>query len=108
MVSGLLYSLYVLSLVSSLCEEGRLPIRMIRWYLWSVHGLELSEGAIVDIVHRVGVRAREALGEVLDRIRASPVVGADEAGWRHHGVNGYVWTFNTPTDRYFVRGSRRK
>ena len=98
----------VLSLVSSLREEGRLPIRTIRWYLRSVHGLELSEGAIVDVVHRVGARAREALGEVLDRIRASPVVGADETGWRQDGENGYVWTFNTPTERYFVRGSRRK
>ena len=98
----------LMSLVASLREEARLPIRTIRWYLWSVHGLELSEGAIVDIVHRVGARAREAMGEVLDRIRASPVVGADETGWRQDGVNGYVWTFNTPTERYFVHGGRGK
>ncbi len=45
---------------------------------------------------------------MLGRIRASPVVGADETGWHQDGVNGYVWTFNTPTERYFVRGSRRK
>lgn len=98
----------LMSLVASLREEGRLPIRTIRWYLRSVHGLELSTGEIVDIVHRVGERGREALVEVLNRIRASPVVGADETGWRQDGVNGYVWTFNTPTERYFVRGSRRK
>ena len=48
------------------------------------------------------------MGEVLDRIRASPVVGADETGWRQDGVNGYVWTFNTPTERYFVHGGRGK
>ena len=98
----------VMSLVASLREEGRLPIRTIRWYLRSVHGLELSEGAIVEIVHRVGARAREAMGEVLERIRASPVVGADETGWRQDGMNGYVWTFNTPTECYFVRGGRGK
>ena len=98
----------LMSLVASLREEGRLPIRTIRWYLRSVHGLELSEGAIVGLVHRVGERARMAVGEVLDRVRASPVVGADETGWRQDGVNGYVWTFNTPTERYFVRGGRGK
>ncbi len=28
---------------------------------------------------------------------------ADETGWRQHGANGYVWTFSTPTERYFLR-----
>src|SRR5688572_4104572 len=40
--------------------------------------------------------------------RASPVVHADETGWREDGVNGYVWTFSTPTERYFVRRGRDK
>ena len=45
---------------------------------------------------------------ILDRIRASPVVHADETGWRQDGVNGYVWTFSTPTERYFRRRGRNK
>ena len=44
----------------------------------------------------------------MDRIRASPVVHADETGWRENGVNGYVWTFSTPTERYFLRRGRGK
>ena len=32
-----------------------------------------------------------------------PVVHADETGWREDGHNGYVWTFSTPTERYFLR-----
>ena len=33
---------------------------------------------------------------------------ADETGWREDGANGYVWTFSTPTDRYFLRRGRGK
>ena len=43
-----------------------------------------------------------------DAIRASPVVHADETGWREDGHNGYVWTFSTPRHRLFRRGSRAK
>ena len=35
-----------------------------------------------------------------------PVVHADETGWREDGHNGYVWTFSTPTERYFLRRGR--
>ena len=45
---------------------------------------------------------------IVDRIRASPVVHADETGWRQSGANGYVWTFSTPTERYFLRRGRGK
>ena len=48
------------------------------------------------------------MAAILDRIRASPVVHADETGWRQSGANGYVWTFSTPTERYFPRRGRGK
>ena len=41
--------------------------------------------------------------EVLEQVRASPVVQGDETGWRQDGSNGYVWTFSTPSERYFLR-----
>ena len=36
------------------------------------------------------------------------MVHADETGWRQDGRNGYVWTFSTPTQRYFLRRGRGK
>ena len=36
------------------------------------------------------------------------MVHADETGWRQNGNNGYVWTFSTPTERYFLRRGRGK
>ena len=98
----------LLSLIAALREKGRLPWRSIQWYLKTVHQLELSLGAIVGAVHQVAQKAQPAVTEIRDRIRASPVVHADETGWREDGVNGYVWTFSTPTERYFLRRGRNK
>ena len=98
----------LLSLIATLREEGRLPIRSGQWYLDTVHQLRLSVGAIVSAIHRTAQWAQPAVAAILDRIRASPVVHADETGWRQSGANGYVWTFSTPTERYFLRRGRGK
>ena len=93
----------LISRIATLREEGRLPIRSIQWYLRTVHQLRLSVGAIVSAIHQTAQQAQPAVAAILDRIRASPVVHADETGWRQNGNNGYVWTFSTPTERYFLR-----
>jgi hypothetical protein len=98
----------LVSLMVTLREEGRLPLRTIQWYLQTVHQLHLSVGGIVQVIHRAAQQAQPAVAQVLERIRASPVVHADETGWRQDGVNGYVWTFSTPTERYFLRRGRGK
>ncbi len=102
----------LVSLIVTLREEGRLPVRTIQWYLRTVHQLKLSVGAIVRAVHQVARQvARQGereVGDILECIRSSPVVHADETGWRENGVNGYVWTFSTPTERFFLRRGRGK
>ena len=98
----------LVSLIVTLREAGRLPLRTIQWYLETAHQLHLSIGGIVEVIHRTAQRAEPAVDQILARIRASPVVHADETGWRQEGANGYVWTFSTPTERYFVRRGRDK
>lgn len=98
----------LLSLIASLREELRLPIERIQWYLAAVHGLSLSVGAIVATLHTLAARAEPVVAQIRASIRASPVVHADETGWRQDGHNGYVWTVSTPTERAFVRGSRER
>ncbi len=88
----------LLSLMAALREEGRLPLRTIQWYLQTVHQLRLCVGAIVRAIHQVARQAQPAVDRILERIRGSPVVHA----------NGYVWTFSTPTGRYFLRRRRNK
>ena len=70
----------LLSLIATLREEGRLPIRSVQWYLDTVHQLRRSVGAIVSAIHRTAQRAQPAVAGIVDRIRASPVVHADETG----------------------------
>ena len=98
----------LLSLIAALREEARLPFRTIQWYLDTVHGLRLSVGAIVAATQRVAQKAQTVLTDIAERIRGSPVVHADETGWREDGHNGYVWTFSTPDLRYFLRRDRSK
>jgi len=96
------------SLIVTLREEGRLPFEQIQWYLETLHQLHLSVGELVAVVQRMANRAKPAVERIRDQIRASPVVHADETGWRQNGKNGYVWTFSTPTLRYFLRRGRNK
>lgn len=71
-----------MGLIVTLREEARLPVRAIQWYLRTAHQLELSVGGIVDLCHRVADKGKGLVEEIRDRIRASPVVHADETGWR--------------------------
>ncbi len=98
----------IISLIAALREEARLPVRSIRWYLDAVHGLRLSLGAIVAATHQVARKAQAVVAGIVERIRGSPVVHADETGGREDGHNGYAWTFSTPTERYFLRRGRGK
>jgi hypothetical protein len=96
----------LVSLIVTLREVGRLPVRTIQWHLRTMHGLGLSVGTITAASDRIAAAGQAALDRIRTAIRASPVVHLDETGWRQEGVNGYVWTASTPTARYFMRGSR--
>ena len=70
------------SLMAALREDGRIPKRTIQWYLKTVYGLKLSTGGIVGTIQGVAWRAQPAVVAARDRMWASPVVHADETGWR--------------------------
>jgi transposase len=100
----------VASLLAYLRTTLRLPIRRIRTYLQTIHRLTLSTGAISDLLHQVRRAAQPALDAIKAAARASPVLHADETGWREAGQNGYVWTLSTPGDdpvRYYEYDKRR-
>lgn len=94
-------SLETMAYIASLRTVGRLPLRAIQWLLEGWHGLRLSAGALVGILQAVADRAKPALDALRAAVRGSPVVCADETGWRENGQNGHVWFFGTPTLRLF-------
>jgi hypothetical protein len=96
------------SVIATLREALRLPVGTIRQLLAHLYGLRVSAGTITAVSDRVAAAGQADLQAIRERIRGSAVVHADETGWRQNGVNGYAWTFCTPTERYFVRRGRNK
>ena len=90
----------IASLIASLRTVMRLPLRQIQAYLLSLHGLHISLGELVEVLHRIGEHAEPVLSAFKAEICASPAVQADETGWREDGSNGYIWSVSTPLLRY--------
>jgi hypothetical protein len=86
----------LVSLIAYLRQSARLPIRTIQQMLATLHGLRLSTGAIVELLHRLQRATQAEQDALLAQARASPIVHMDETGWREGGQNGYVWGLVTP------------
>lgn len=89
------------SLIATLRTVMRLPIRQIQLYLHMLHGVTISIGEIVELLHRITKQLQPQLAALKGEIRASPAVQADETGWREDGINGYIWSVCTPHIRYY-------
>jgi transposase len=92
----------LMSLIGYLKTVSRVPIGQIRRLVDVVWGLKISSGTITEILHDVAELGKSAYDNLLDDVRGSPVVHADETGWREDGVNGYIWSFSTPQVRYYT------
>lgn len=88
------------SLIATLRTVMRLPIRQIQAYLLTLHRVSISIGEIVELLHRLKAQMQPHLDALKAQMRASPVVQADETGWREDGENGYIWAVSTPSIRY--------
>jgi transposase len=64
----------LVSLIALLREEARLPFATIQQLVRTVHGLDLSLGALVGAVRQVATRAAPVIERIRAAIRASPVV----------------------------------
>ncbi len=92
------------SLIAYLRTSLRMPVRLIREYLHTMHRLLISTGEIVELLHRVAgaEKVAQAAASIKERVRKSPIVHGDETGWREGGRNGYIWCFCTPEgERYY-------
>jgi transposase len=89
------------SVMAYLRTVMRLPVRQIQAYLATLHGLKISNGEIVKLLHRATGHLEPLLAALKQEIRASPAVQADETGWRENGKHGYIWSVSTPEVRYY-------
>jgi transposase len=89
------------SMIAYLRTVMRLPLRQIQEVLQTLHGMPISLGELVELLHRITEYAQPVLEGLKGEIRASPAIQADETGWREDGNNGYIWSVSTPTVRYY-------
>src|SRR5439155_287588 len=68
----------LLAYLALLRAELRLPVELIQWTLQALHGLEVSQGAIIGALHRVAAVGQATVDQIRAAIRASPRVYADE------------------------------
>jgi hypothetical protein len=95
------FGVSVQALVAVLHGRYRVPMKEIRRLLAELCGLRISDGEIVALLDGVVLAGEAELARLQEAVRGSPVVCADETGWRQDGKNGWLWTFATPTVRYF-------
>jgi hypothetical protein len=84
-----------------------MSLTSIQRLLKSLYGLSLSVGELTGLLHRVADVGREQYEALREELRSSPVVHADETGWRENGINGYLWAFLTELIQFFVRDQSR-
>jgi transposase len=87
--------------------QGRLPLRIIQQIVRLLYQVQVSLGELRRMLDTVTAAGQPAYAALREAVRGSPVVQADETGWREDGRNGYLWAFCTPEVRYFERHATR-
>lgn len=101
------YGHRLVSLIAYLRTVGRLPKQTIQTLLQVLLGVSMSVGQVSALLHRVAKQGQSQYDALQKALQSSPYVHADETGWRENGQNGYVWSFSTPSIRYFVYDKSR-
>jgi transposase len=96
------------ALVSYFHQVHHLSYARLVEVMRDVFGLEISLGALVNSVRRVGKQMEGAAQEVRDTLRGSVVVGSDETGARVDGRNEWEWVFTTEQVSYHLIVPSRK
>lgn len=91
----------LLAAITVMHTSERLPLAHITARLEREHGLHLSRGGLIGLLRVVARQAKPAYDALREAVGQSAVVCGDETGWRESGQHGYIWTFTTPTIRYF-------
>jgi transposase len=56
-------------------------------------GVQISPGGVTQAVARAARRCQATYDALIDAIRGSPTVAADETGWRVAGAKAWLWVF---------------
>jgi hypothetical protein len=87
----------------------RLPLDAIEENLKASYGMDLTSGAIANILQKMATKLGFEYRTIIEEIRGSPVKHGDETSWRIDGQNGWAWAFCSPTaTAYTIEETRGK
>jgi len=87
----------------------RLPLTLIVKSLQEQYNLNITTGAIQNILHNLQTKFTPKYKELIKEIRKSQVKHADETGWRIQGQNAWCWMFSSPKSiLYTIEETRGK
>lgn len=97
----------VIGLAAELKHRHGITYRKITAILFSQFGLKVSPGGLVHAIKRLKERLKPIYDSILQAMRESSAVHADETGWRIGGLSAWLWVFaNRHFTLYVIRGNR--
>ncbi|MEK7281262.1 MAG: transposase, partial [Chloroflexota bacterium] len=84
-----------------------IPLAKIRSLLKTCYWLDLTEGAIQNILGRAQGWFAGQYGQLLGMLRAARIKHADETGWKIGRVRAWIWGFFTKQLAYYVASPTR-
>lgn len=86
-----------------------LPYTRISRYLQTIFSQRISTAGLSQQMIRVAAIMQSVYNEILEDIKSSNILHADETGWRVQGKNWWLWVFgNKETAFYTIDKSRGK
>jgi len=92
----------VLSHVTLLRFEDRLPIRKVVGSLHRQHNVKLTHTTVLDITRRVSKKLRAQYEQITVEIRRSPSVHIDQTDIKVDGITYQLWVFVTKSCTLFI------
>jgi len=94
--------------IASLSVRFRLSRRKIQEFLLGWLGLELGAATINRCVHELGLASEPVVEQLMQEVRAAPIVHIDETPWYEKGKLRWMWVATSALATIFRIGSRRK
>jgi transposase len=99
----------VAALVTYLRYSHAISYERLSQLMRELYGLELSQGAIANLLQRVQVQLAAPVVKIVERLRSARLVGSDETGARVNGKNQWEWVFqNDQVCLHVIRPTRGK
>ncbi|MCA1678264.1 MAG: transposase [Actinobacteria bacterium] len=84
---------HALALAAQLNKELGLPVSKVSLVLAQLCGIEVTAGGLHQALGRLAAAAAPSYGALVEGVRASAAVAADETGWRVAGQRQWLWVF---------------